>query len=488
MHQFLAIQALLEQGVAKKEIARRLGIDARTVRKWARRIEAGGGRTPRRAVVPQALDPFREQIAEFVGRGWTAVQVLAELRKKEGFSASYATVRRLVKALRIQTPEVFCRMVFAPAEEAQVDFAHVGRMDAGDGRLVAVHLLVVTLAFSRLLYAEFLLDQTVPSFLGGLRRAFEFFGGAPERLKVDNLKSAVLLDQLHERYYQEDFFRFCRHYGTVPDAARPRTPTDKGRVERSISYVRQSHLRGREPTPLARAREDLAAWRDGVANVRLHGTTQRRPIDMFEEERAALRALPPEPYEVAVFGVHRVRKDCHVRVRENFYSVPWRLVGQDLLVRLTETHVSVLAGEERVAHHVRAIGRGQDVTDRAHYPPFQREATQDVHRRRTGEIRSAGPNAADYLGRLQQGRRVRGDDLLALGRLLGAHGAADFDAACRRAVHFDAVDGAATLERILARGLQRQPLPSEAAASAAPAAGGYERPLHEYGVLLEGVA
>jgi len=488
VHQYLAMKALLEERVPKKEIARRLGLDPRTVRKWARRVAAEGGPQPRRALVPSTLDPFREQIAERVGRRWTAVQIYRELLAREGFSASYATVRRLARALRVVTPDVYCRMTFRPGEEAQVDFAHVGRMDAGDGRLVAVHLLVVTLCFSRLIYAELLLDQTVPSFLGGLRRAFEFFGGAPERLKPDNLRSAVLVDQLGERHYQEDFFRFCRHYGAVPDAARPFTPTDKGRVERAISYVRQSLLHGRAPTTLAKAREDLAAWRDGVANVRVHGTTQRRPVDLFEEERAALRPLPAEPYEVAVFGTHRVRKDCHVQVRGNFYSVPWRLVGQDVLVRLTETHVSVLAGDERVAHHERALGRGQDVTDRSHYPPFKREATQDVHRRRTEEIRSAGASAADYLGRLQQSRRVRCDDVLALSRLLGAHGAAAFDAACRRAVHFDAVDGAATIERILERGLQDHPLPSEPAASAAPAAEGYGRPLKEYGALMEEVA
>jgi transposase len=488
VHQFLAIKALLEQGVPKKEIARRVGVDPRTVRKWARRVAAEGGPQPLRAVVPLALDPFREQIAERVGRGWTAVQIHRELLGRKDFTASYATVRRLAKALRVEAPDVYCRMRFAPGEEAQVDFAHVGRMDAGEGRLVAVHLLVVTLCFSRLLYAELLLDQTVPSFLGGLRRAFEFFGGAPARVKPDNLRSAVLVDQLGQRHYQEDFFRFCRHYGTVPDAARPYTPTDKGRVERSISYARQSLLRGRAPTPLATARGDLAAWRDGVANVRLHGTTQRRPVDLFEEERTALRPLPAEPYEVAVFGLHRVRKDCHVHVRGNFYSVPWRLVGDEVLVRLTETHVSVLAGEERVAHHARAAGRGQDVTDRSHYPPFQREATQEVHRRRTEEIRSAGPSAADYLGRLVQGRRVRADDVLALTRLLGTHGAAAFDAACRRAVHFDAIDGAATLERILERGLQDQPLPTEPAASAEPGAEGYGRPLREYGALMEEVA
>lgn len=483
VQQFLAVKALFDQHVPKREIARRLGINRLTVRLWIKRIESGGGLAPERAPVPSKLESHRDLILERVGRGCSATQIYLELRSKKDADVSYATVRRLVKTLRVEAPDVYRRMTFAPAEEAQVDFAHVGRMDVGDGRRATVHLLVVTLCYSRMLYAEFLLDQTVPSFLGGLRRAFEFFGGAPFRTKPDNLKSAVLLDQLGRRYYQEDFFRFCAHYGSVPDAARPATPTDKARVERSISYVRQSFLRGRVETTLDVAKADLAAWVNDVANVRLHGTTQRRPVDLFAEERARLRPLPPEGYEVAVWGHYGVRKDCHVHVRGNYYSVPFRFVGQKVLVRLCETHVSVLAGDERVAHHLRATGVGKDVTDPSHYPVEKREATQEIHRRRTLLIRDAGPHAAEFLGRLDAGRRVRSDEILLLGRLLAEHGAKEFNAACRRAIACEAVV-ASIVERILARGLQHQPLPSEGVTSAPSKAEGYGRPLREYGSLL----
>src|SRR5688572_27937658 len=103
-----------------------------------------------------------------------------------------------------------------------------------------MQLFVMTLCHSRMAYYELVLDQTVPSFLGAIRRGFEFFGGVPRSLKPDNLKSAVLIDALGQRYYQEDFFRFCRHYGTLPNAARPMTPTDKGRCERDIGYAKSS--------------------------------------------------------------------------------------------------------------------------------------------------------------------------------------------------------------------------------------------------------
>lgn len=149
-----------------------------------------------------------------------------------------------MRALRRTEPEVYCRLRFRPGEEAQIDFGTIGRL-AVDGKMRTVHLFVMTLCFSRYAYYELVTDQRVPTFLGAIRRAFEYFGGVPERIKPDSLRSAVLVDALGQRYYQEDFFRLCRHYGTVADAARPATPTDKGRTERDIGYAKGNCFRGR---------------------------------------------------------------------------------------------------------------------------------------------------------------------------------------------------------------------------------------------------
>ena len=216
----------------------------------------------------------------------------------------------------------------------------------------------MTLCFSRYSYYEIVLDQTVPTFLGAIRRGFEDFGGAPARIKPDNLKSAVLISALGERYYQEDFFRLCQHYGTLPDAARPLTPTDKGRTERDIGYVKGSCFQGRDLKTIEEAREWLARWRREVALVRVHGTTRRRPLDLFEEERSALRPLPSDAYEVTSFSRHKVRKDCHVHVLSNYYSVPHAFVGTTVTVRTSEDRVDVYADGERVATHQRLRGRG----------------------------------------------------------------------------------------------------------------------------------
>jgi hypothetical protein len=324
----------------------------------------------------------------------------------------------------------------------------------------------------------------VPTFLGALRRAFEFFGGVPQRLKPDNLKAAVLIDQLGQRHYQEDFFRFCRHYGTLPDAARPYTPTDKGRCERDIGYGKGNCFRGRDLGSFSEEQAHLVRWRDEVANVRVHGTTQRRPVDLFGEERAHLRPLPAEPYEVCRLGRYKVRKDCHIALEHNFYSVPHAHVGQEVLVRVGEEEVTIYAEDEVVAKHPRLRDRGRSSTDREHYPKEKRIATQEIRRRRVLSIREAGPHAAEYLGRLNESRFVKADQLARLARLVAEHGEQAVDRACRRALHFGATQGAMTIERILERGLQDRPLPGEAPAPA-PEASGFGRALAEYDGLLE---
>lgn len=482
MGRFLSIRALHKEGLSKKAIARRLDVDVRTVRKYLRRIEAGETE-PQRAHGPGKLEPFAATIEAKVRAGLSAVQIYQDLCKQGGFDASYETVKRRVRSLRRPQPVVYCRQQFEPGDEAQIDFGHMARMQVGD-RMQRVYLFVMTLCFSRLAYYELVLDQKVVTFLGAIRRAFEFIGGAPKHLKPDNLRSAVLLDALGQRVYQEDFFRFCQHYGTVPDAARPFTPTDKGRVERDIRYARGSAFQGRGLVVYQDAVAHLARWRDEVANVRVHGTTRRRPVDLFEEERPHLRPLPSEPYEICSFGHYRVRKDCHVHVGGNFYSVPWVHVGQKVLVRQGERDLRVLVDGDVVARHDLSVGRGRTVTDPLHYPPTKRVATQEIHRRRVRQIRSAGPHAAELVHALGAGPWVRSDQLVCLARLVEAHGEDAFERACARALHYGATDGARRIERILDQGLERLPLP---ALPARPLARGrdFGRPLAEYGALLE---
>jgi len=485
MGTFLSVRALHEEGVPNKEVARRLGIDVRTVRAYLRKIE-GGMTEPARALAPRKLDRFAEVIEAKVLQGLTAVQIYQDLCREDEFDASYPTVQRRVRELRKGVPEVYCRMRYTPGEEAQIDFGELGRL-AENGKQRKAYLFAMTLCWSRYAYYDLVTDQRGETFLRLIRSAFEYFGGAPQRIKPDNLRSAVIIDRLGQRYYQEEFFRFAQHYGTVPDVARPRTPTDKGRTERDIGYAKGNWWRGRALGIFEEAREDLFRWRDEVANARVHGTTRRRPCDLFAEEREHLLSLPEERYELGDWGLYTVRKDCHIHVRRNYYSVPYSLVGTKVLVRLTDDELTVFAGGSEVARHPRATGEGEDVTDPTHYPATKRVSSHEVHCRRLAVVREAGGHSARFLRELRRGPWVFGEQLARLHRLVERHGAEAFERACERALYFGATDGARRIERILEGGLDKLPLPGQRDRRARDERRDFGRSLREYAALLENV-
>jgi len=170
----------------------------------------------------------------------------------------------------------------------------------------------------------------------------------------------------------------------------------------------------------------------------------------------------------------------------NYYSVPYRLVGTKVLARLGESELTVFAEGASVASHARARGKGQNVTDLAHYPETKRISSQEIHRRRLLAVRTSGPYSALFVHELKQGPWVFGDQLARLAQLLGAYGPEALEQACQRALFFGATDGAKRIERILVAGLQQLPLPHVPRPSALAVARDFARPLQEYDALLRG--
>lgn len=461
MSTFSAVKALLENQTPKRAIARKLGLNVRTVRKYAKRIEMGETEPTRRKPKTKLQDyaPFIKAKLE---QGLSAIQVFQDLQKAvPDLSVSYETVKRMVRGLRTTEPKVYQRLSFRPGEEAQIDFGEIGRIEI-NGKKRRVFLFVMTLCYSRYSYYELVLDQKVPTFLGLIMRAFKDFGGVPERIKPDNLKSAVLLTKLKERYYQKDFYKLCKHYGTLPEAARPRTPTDKGRCERDIGYVKGSCFRGRQFEDLESAQRFLADWRREIAVERIHATTRKKPREVFEnEERQALRDLPEEDFVLADWGQYKVRKDCHIKLQGSFYSVPYPYVGKKVLVRITCDLVTIFAEQQQVAEHARAKEPGQDVTDMSHYPSQKQVSTQQIHRERLSLIRQGGEYAKDYVEELRQRPLIFGDQVKRLARLCNQYGTESVNRACQRALYFRAFEGAKVIKRILERGLHKAQLPEE---------------------------
>jgi transposase len=465
-----------------REIARRLNVDVKTVRRHLRKIDKGA-RAPYRTSPGSKLDPFRERIAELAGTRRTAWRIYVELRENPAFTASYELVKKHVARLRVERPRIFERLEHPAGAEIQVDFGELVRVEH-QGRTLRTWAFVAVWPHSKFRYVEIVLDQTVPTFLSCIQNALIAAGAVPERISIDNLAAGVLREHFHERAYQREFALFCAHYSTMPNAVRPRTPTDKGSVENGVGALKKG-LRGRDFQNLDALRQAVAAWMRAM-NERPNALTGKRPADLIADER---RGSLPEAYPIAAWSEHRVRSDCHVQVRSNFYSVPYEHVGKRVVVRVDANTVTVYADFEVVARHERQIGRGRTVTDRQHYPEHKRKATQEIRRERVDRIRSVGSGAAAFFaGLLAQREHVHSDAFRALMVLVEKTNPAALDRACARAAHFGNFSLAA-LRDIIDRKLYELPLddfgtPARIDATAIVT----YRPLEAYTFLLGGAA
>lgn len=418
------------QKMPKREIARRLHVDIKTVRRTLRKSTAGAT-APSRAKPPSKLEPYRGRIEELAEAGCTAWSIYAELTEDSAFACSYELVKRCVRELRQRTPKVYERLEHPAGAEVQIDFGELARVEI-DGRMTRTWALVGIWPHSRYRFSIVVTDQTVPTFLSAIQEGLRSCGSLPEQLTLDNLGSGVIREQLGMRAYQRDFAAFCAHYGMMPNAVRPRTPTDKGSVENGVKALK-SGLRGRSFASLEALREAVAA-RTFALNERVHSVTQRRPVDLFESER---RGEMPEVYPIALWTEAKVRRDCHVQAHYNYYSVPYRFVGKTVVLRIDAEYVSIFDDLLEIARHRRASGRGVTTTDRSHYPQAKQATWQERRAERLLRIRAVGPGVAAFWHGLHTSREhVHSDHVRGLLRLIETGNHAELDRACARAAHF----------------------------------------------------
>jgi transposase len=409
-----------------------------------------------------SVEPYRELVVKLRGQKVEIAAIYERLKERE-YTGSYSAVYRFVRSLEPLEPDVTVRVETRPGEEAQVDFGYAGKMfDPETGKLRKTWVFVMTLSWSRHQYVEFVFDQKVETWLRVHRNGFAFFEGVPERIVPDNLKAAIIRDCLDEPQAQQSYRECAEHYDFLIAPCRPRTPEHKGKVEKGgIHYVKRNFLGGREPTTITKANQDVLLWCNTTAGQRVHGTTKERPLERFEVERTALRPLPGTPYDLAVWKQVKVHRDCYVVFEKAYYSVPFRLVGQQLWVRGGCQEVQIYTSDYQLAStHPRAHRPGQRLTHLDHLPPQKVPGltlNRDGCRKRADEI---GPATREVVDVLLDHRPE--DRLRTAGRLLGLaerFGPERVEAACTRALRFD--DPAyITVKHILERGLDAEELPS----------------------------
>jgi hypothetical protein len=245
---------------------------------------------------------------------------------------------------------------------------------------VKVHLFVLTLGYSRRMYAVATADEKMPAFLRSHEEAFEFLGGVTHEIVYDNLRSVVLGRDFEGSRFEWNpvFWDFSRYYGFRPAPHRPYRPQTKGKVEAGVKYVKR-FLRGKAFDSLNHLNEALMNWIVTVADERIHGTTHCRPSEMFLEEKGLLldhRQRPP--YVLQDRALRHVAKDCLVSFQTNRYSVPFRFVGQPVEVQGETERVLIYHDGKLIVTHPRCEGRYRCQTDRAHYDGIYHRPAADL--------------------------------------------------------------------------------------------------------------
>jgi len=490
MHRLQDLIRLHREGEGSRVIARQLRMGRDTIRHYLRALAAAGlldgepEELPelevlRRALAEQlpprpparqvsTLEGWREVIEAMHRRGAGPRAIFDRLRLEHpDFPGSLSALKRLCARFSrergVAPEEVAIPVETEPGALAQVDFTFVGKLyDPDQGVLRKCWLFLMTLGHSRHMHCQLVFDQKVTTWVRLHVEAFEHFGGVPRVIVPDNLKAAVIRaafaaddDPAIQRTYRE----LARHYGFRIDPAPPRSPEKKGKVESNAKYVKRNFFLPRELADVVVARTELQRWVREIAGTRVHGTTGRRPLEVFEaEERVALLPLPSSRYEIVQWKRAQLHRDCHVQIDGAFYSAPWRLVGTDLWARCTRASVVLYHQDERLWTHAR-VPRGRRSTIESHLPEGRRDLRHRSSEHWLERAKAIGPETLLLVQEV-----FASDDVLSKLRAVQAivthlvkHPRDRAEAAARRARHYDSRSYVA-IKNILRQGLDLEPL------------------------------
>lgn len=470
-------------GDKMSRISSAVGMDRKTVRKYVRLFEHEGilpvegefdfveiSRRVSRAV-KKAKRRWKSPVQDTLRHSHDRIGALLEdphmtlsqlhrlLGEQDGVDVGYMSLKRYVKrhfpsqsvvgTVRIETPA---------GEQCQIDFGYAGMMmDPVEERMRRTWAFVMVLSHSRHRFVRFVFRMDTPAWIDCHRRAFAFFGGVPRYVVLDNLKAGVLKADIYDPLLNRAYSECQRHYGFIADPARPRKPTDKGKVERSIRTLRQQVIAGRRFRDIQAANDFVLHWCTEEIGRRANGTTKQQPMVVFEQvEREALLPLPDEPFETPLWKECTVHPDHHIVFQKSYYSVPTRFLHKRVWVRCDSRAIRIFCGGELIKTHPPASRPGQRITDESDYPDrhlMYLMRTPSWCRSRASVV---GPSAAEYMKHVLSDHPMRNlrkaQGVIRLGEKYGAE---RLEKACRRALYFQNFSFR-TLKRILERGLDQE--------------------------------
>jgi len=433
---YITIKTLWKQGHNKCEISRLTGHDWKTVSKIIAQVKKGQ-ETPIKKPHPRILDPYKEEILEWIADGLSGVRIREKILA-QGQSIGYSAVKSYVAMLR-KRHNIFMRIHTKSGEEAQVDFGYAGYTRDNAGKRRKTWVFNMKLSYSRYDYYEKVYNQTVETFIMCHINAFKYFGGVPECVKIDNLKAAILQANFYEPVFQQMYKGFAEHYGFKPLPCRVYTPNDKGKVESGIKYVKNNFFAGRRFESEGDLDRRLRYWLENTCNTRVHGTTKKVPQEVFiTEEKQSLLPLPVSEYPLSKVGTRKVYHDCHIYVAHNYYSVPFEYVGKVVEIESSQKLLRISYENQEIAIHTLLKGRGEFSTTTAHYPKYKRISETEFQEKYQSKMAAIGPFAEQVFFVLVKNKQSWSRPIQGILSLSKAYETTVIELSCKRALAYDA--------------------------------------------------
>lgn len=443
-----------------RQIAASLKLSVGVISKYAKAADAAGLSWP----LPDGLDeatlearlfpfvaPPRERAMpdcarihqELKGKGVTLMLLWDEYRQScQGRAYQYAQFCLYYRHYRSRL-KLTMRQTHKVGEKLFVDYSGdgVAIVDPLTGEIRRAQIFVAVLGASGYTFAEATLSQRLPDWIGSHVRAFNFFGGVPEIVVPDNLKSAVTRPCFYEPELNATYADMAQYYGVAIIPARPYKPRDKAMVELGVLLVQRwitARLRGHTFFSLHQLNRLIAELLHGLnhrAFQKNKAATRRSQFDSLD--RPAMKPLPAQPYEYAEWKKAKVNIDYHVEVDRHYYSVPYQLVRHVVDVRLTASVVEVLHKGARVASHVRSLVACKHTTMTGHMPKSHQQHLEWTPQRLLNWGERIGPATASLIGRLLNDKphpEMGYRSCLGVFSLAKRYGEDRLEAACARAL------------------------------------------------------
>lgn len=469
----------LRKGQSIREIQRDTGTHRRIIRRIRNVAEGRGWLNPDAGIpsekeihdatrnniqnVGHPLDEYRTDIERWVLEKKSFVVMHSLLRDR--YSCDESTIRRYVKRNFSEVPKPVMVRNSIAGETMEVDYGYLGlTLDEDTGRIRKTYVFSGRLRYSRKAYREIVFDQRQETFFICHIHAFEHFGGVPKKVSPDNLKAAVIRASFDDPEFNRSYIALAEHYEFQISRCQPFKPNQKGGVENDIKYVKNNFLPvfiehekrlGHEIPRAADMIMALERWDEETADVRTIRGVGRSPLEIFEQEEvAALQPLPEERWEPILWKNCKVGRDFRIQFEKAFYSVPYRFIGCTVQVAGISSRIRIFSASELITEHDRATRQWQYVRKSEHAPPHQEEYLNLTRNGIMTQAEGIGPSVAKVIHAIFDVRAIDGlDPARGVLRLAKKYSPGRLEAACSRALSYDASPSYKIVKNILERNL-----------------------------------